>query len=263
MLIKIMEQPRQLPIALLLLLLGSSAARGLDHGNLDEDRPLRMEDAYPIAQGELALEGGFGFTVERHASDRALFPFEILYGAWTGLQVGAGTVLSTDPHDIDDTHKSGDLRFSALYNFNQETESLPAFGVKGTLNLPTGTDSSGADFELKGLVTKSFDRWSLHFNPAYEFLSGGDGGERDGRYRFILGASYPLGAPQHTRTTLLFDLFAEQSSRSGESTFFGAEAGVRYQMSQRGILDFGLGSEMSGPSRRAPFYFTAGFSYGF
>jgi hypothetical protein len=51
---------------------------------------------------------------------------------------------------------------SRLYNFNQETLTLPAFGVKLELNLPTGVKSAGVDLAVKGLVTKSFDRLSLH-----------------------------------------------------------------------------------------------------
>lgn len=237
--------------------------KAIDHKNLDEGRPLRLEDAYPIATGEWALETGVGYSNERRGPDHALFPVEILYGAFPNFHAGIGSTLFTDPRSIDGPDKSGDLRLSGLYNFNQETLTLPAFGLKGTMNLPTGVRSRGVDFEIKGLMTKSFDRLSLHFNPAYQFVGGRNSGERSGLYKFTLGASYPLGAPMYTRTTLVGDLFTQQSPRNGESNIYGAEVGFRHQMTQRLVLDFGLGSEFAGPARRSPFFLAAGLSFAF
>lgn len=237
--------------------------QAIDHGNLDEGRPLRIEDAYPIAKGEWALETGVGYSVERQSRDHALFPFEILYGAFPNAQLSLGTTLFTNPRDVDDPKKSGDLRLSGLYNFNQETLTLPAFGLKGTINFPTGVRSAGTDFELTGLITKSVGRLSLHFNPGYEFVGGANAGERSGLYNFTLGASYPIGAPRYTRTVLLGDMFTEQSSRHGESNVWGAEIGFRHQMTQRLILDFGVGSEFAGPAQRSQFFVTTGISFAF
>lgn len=235
----------------------------IDHANLDEGRPLRLEDPYPIAHREWALEAGVGYSVERRSKDRAFFPVEILYGAFPNTQLGIGSTLLTDPRDLDVSRKSGDLRLSGLYNFNQESLTLPAFGLKAAVDFPSGVRSSGTDFEITGLVTKSFHRVSLHFNPAYEIIGGADPGERDGRYKMTLGASYPLGAPTYTRTTLIGDLFTEQAVRRRESNVWGAEVGFRHQMTQRLVLDFGVGSEFAGPAQRTQLFVTSGFSLGF
>jgi len=248
---------------LLLMAAGPSSTWAIDHKNLDEGRPLRLEDAYPIAAGEWAVEVGAGATFPRRGANRGLFPMEILYGAWPNLQLGIGTTLSTDPHEIDEQQKSGDLELSALYNFNQETLSLPALGVRLELNLPTGVDSSGVDVALKAIATKSFDRLAVHFNAAYEFLTGTTEDERDGRYQFVLGASYPVGAPRYTRTTLVGDVFTEQSPRRGDSNIVGAELGVRHQLTPRTVIDAGVGTEFAGPADRSAFSFTTGLSVGF
>jgi hypothetical protein len=168
---------------LALLMVMAPAVYAIDHKNLDEGRPLRLDDAYAIASGELAVEAGAGFALERRGPDRGVFPLEVLYGAYPNLQLGLGTTLLTDPRDIDEQTKSGDLRVSGLYNFNQETLTLPAFGLKLELNLPTGADSAGVDVEVKGIVTRSIDRLSLHLNAGYEFLSGTTRDERDGPMR--------------------------------------------------------------------------------
>ncbi|MGH7265795.1 MAG: transporter [Candidatus Rokuibacteriota bacterium] len=251
-----------LPVALLAV--GVPPAGAIDHANLDEGRPLRIEDPYAVAAGEWALEAGAGFTLERRGADRGVFPVEVLYGAWPNLQIGLETTLSTDPHDVDEPTRSGDLQLSGLYNFNQETLSLPAFGLKLTTTFPTGVDSSGVDVEVKGLVTRSLGRLGLHLNAAYEFLGDDDGGNaRDGRYTVVLGASYPVGAPRYTRTTVLADLFTEQGSRRGEPNVLGVEVGFRHQLTPRFVLDAGVGTELAGPAERSRFFATAGLGVGF
>jgi hypothetical protein len=119
----------------------AGVAEAIDHKNLDEGRPLRLEDAYPIAHQEIAVETGAGFSLVKRGPNRGFFPIEILYGVLPNLQLGLGSTLFTDPHDIDDRPKSGDLRASALYNFNQETLTLPAFAAKLGLTAPTGVDA--------------------------------------------------------------------------------------------------------------------------
>jgi Putative MetA-pathway of phenol degradation len=250
-------------VALFALLAPAGRTYAIDHGNLDEGRPLRLEDAYPIAHGEFAIETGGGFTLQRRGADRGLFPVELLYGALPNLQVGIGTVFSTDPREIDDRPKSGDLLLSALYNFNQETLTLPAFAVKVGLDAPTGVDAHGFGVEAKGIVTKSIERLSLHLNAGYEFLTSGRDDERDGRYKLAIGASYPVGAPRFTRATLIGDVFAEQSSRHGEPTTVGTELGLRYQLTPRIVWDVGVGTEFAGPANRSKFSFNTGLSFGF
>ena len=243
--------------------LAPGSALAIDHKNLDEGRPVRLDDAYAISTGEIALEAGAGFTLRRRGADRGFFPVELLYGAFPNVQVGVGTTLLTDPREIDEPAKSGDLRIGALYNLNQETLVMPAFGVKLEVELPTGVESRGVDVEVKGIVTKSFERLSVHVNAAYLFRTNSGRGERDGRYELVLGTSYPLGAPKFTRATLVADVFVEQGTHRGESNVVGTELGLRYQLTPSIVWDVGVGTELAGPSGRSPFFSTTGFSWAF
>src|SRR6266567_3314613 len=101
-------------MSMLVVAMATGKVNAIDHTNLDEGRPLRL------------------------GSNRSVFPAEVLYGAYPNLQLAVGTTLSTDPRDIDDRPKSGDLEVSALYNFNQETISLPALALKVGVDTPTG-----------------------------------------------------------------------------------------------------------------------------
>jgi hypothetical protein len=250
-------------VALVILLGGAGGADAIDHGNLDENRPVRIEDAYPIAHGEIAIEAGAGFTLQRRGANRGMFPVELLYGALPNLQVGIGASLSTDPREIDDRPKSGDLRLGVLYNFNQETLTVPALAVKLGVDAPTGVNARGFAVEAKGIVTKSVERLSVHLNAGYEFLTSSRDEKRDGRYKLALGASYPVGAPKFTRATLVGDVFAEQSVASREPTVVGTEVGLRYQLTPRIVWDVGVGTEFAGPAHRSSFFMTSGFSFGF
>ena len=256
---------RRLTLVVALAVSGGVATslRAIDHSNLDAHRPLRFEDAYPVAHGERVLETGVGASFERERDDRAFLDAEALYGLFPNAHVGLGTAFSTDPHEVEGQEKSGDLRLSALYNLNQETLDLPAFALKGQANFPTGVDSRGTDLEFTGIATRSFGRLGLHLNAGYAFIGGERGNERDGQYKVALGTSYPLGAPRHTRTALLADLFTGQSMLRGDKNVLGAEAGVRYQLGTQSTVDLGLGSEFSGPDQRASLYATAGISHSF
>lgn len=258
-----MKMYRHVLSSLLLVSLAAFPAWALDHNNLDEGRPLRIEDAYPIAYGELSLETGARFSLNRRSPDRFSFPVEVLYGAYWNLHVGLDSILATEPRTIDESEKSGDLRVSALYNFNQETLRLPAFAVKLGLDFPTGIHSSGVDTELTGIITRSFGRIRTHLNVGYEFIGHARDGERDGRYALVFGGQYPLGAPRSFNTTLLADIFTEQSARSGKSNPTGIEVGIRQQVASLVVLDVGMGTEFAGPAERAPFFVMMGISIGF
>lgn len=239
------------------------SALAIDHSSPDEGRPLKLQGPYPIAHREYSIQMGGGYFDRQRESDHFFLPLQIKYGAAPNFQAELGTRFFTDPRDLNDPN-SGDLNLSGLYNFNQETLSLPAISVKASAKFPTGVGSRGVDFEAMGIVTKSIERLSLHGNAALEYLTGSRENERDTRYRFVFGPSYPIAAPMYTRTTLLADIFIEQSHQRGQSETIGVEAGFRNQLTETVVLDAGLGTEVSGPSlERRPFFLSAGFSISF
>lgn len=247
----------------LFLLLSYQRAWALDHDNLDKNRPLRLEDAYPIAKGEIALEGGSRFVDGRQGRTRFVFQPQILFGAFYNTQIEVGGDLFTEPTSIAGTEKSGDLRVGALYNLNTETLSLPALAVKFDLEFPSGVRSRGVDGTLAGILTRSFGRWRTHLNAEYTVVGSARGTERNGLYRLAAGVSYPLGYPMRFRETLIADVFTRQSELSGRRNPTGVEVGLRHQFSSRIVLDGGIGTEFAGPSDRSAVFGTVGLSFGF
>ncbi len=247
----------------MLIWLSAQPVSALDHDNLDKNRPLRIEDAYPIAKGEIALEGGTQFSDRRQGRTRVAFQPQILFGAFYNTQLEIGGDLFTEPTAIGGAEKSGDLHVGVLYNFNTETLSLPALAVKLDLEFPTGVRSRGVDGTLAGLLTRSFGRWRTHLNAEYSVIGSARGEERNGLYRLAVGVSYPLGYPMRFRETLIADVFTRQSELSGGRNPTGIEIGLRHQFSSRIVLDGGIGTEFAGPADRSAVFGTVGLSIGY
>jgi hypothetical protein len=76
---------RCLVATVVLLAAIAPGAYAVDHKNLDEGRPRRLDDAYAVASGEWNVEAGAGFTLERRGPERGVFPVEVLYGAYPNL----------------------------------------------------------------------------------------------------------------------------------------------------------------------------------
>ena len=247
----------------LLIWLCGQPAWALDHDNLDLNRPTQMEDAYPIAKGEIAVEGGGRFFDRRQGRTRFAFQPQVLYGAFYNTQLEVGGDLLTEPTSIVGAEKSGDLRVGALYNFNTETLSLPAMALKLDLEFPTGVRSRGVDGTLAGILTRSFGRLRTHLNAGYTVVGSARGAERNGLYRLVAGVSYPLGYPMRYRETLIADVFTRQSELSGGRNPTGVEVGLRHQFSSRIVLDGGIGTEFAGPPDRSAVFGTVGLSFGF
>ena len=254
-----------LPVVWLVLTaqLTGESALALDHDNLDPNRPIAVEDAYAIPEGELGVEAGVRFNDRRQGRTQATFQPQIIYGAFRNAQIEIQGDLFTDPRTVVGANKSGDLHLGLLYNFNTETLRLPAFAVRVEADLPTGVNSRGVDTQMTGIMTRSFDRWRVHVNAGYTVLGSPQGQERPGTYRAIVAVSYPLGYPMRFRETVIASLYTRQSDLRGQTNHTGVEVGVRHQFTSRVVLDAGIGTEFLGPSDRAAVQGTVGVSVGF
>jgi hypothetical protein len=250
-------------VGVLLLAISPAVALALDHDNLDPNRPIGMEDAYPIAKGEIGVEGGVRFNDPRQGRTRVTFQPQILYGAFANTQIEIQGDLFTDPSTLTGANKSGDLHLAMLYNFNTETIELPAFAVRVEVELPTGVNSTGVDTQMTGIMTRSFGRLRTHLNAGYTILGSPQGQERPGTYRVVGAVSYPLGYPTSFLDTLIASIYTRQSDLRGQCNNSGVELGLRHQLTSRIVLDGGLGTEFSGPSNRAALLGTVGVSVGF
>jgi hypothetical protein len=212
-------------VALLALVAPAAVAQAspvVDNANLDLQRPLRLEDALPVAEDTVILETGVQFVDEHQDTNHVVVPFRAVWGAAPHLQLEAGTYVASDPHDIKGQSRPGDVQLGALYNFVQETKDRPALSGKATVNVPSGGDSNGFDFGVEGLVTKSFDQLSLHANAGLTFLAGEPDNDRTSRWDAVVGASHPVDWFEGTPTTFIATSTSRSRARSTATSWWAS-----------------------------------------
>lgn len=158
-------------VALVAVLLHASAlAAQIDYRNLDDDRPVRVEDAYPAER--YAFEFIIPYSVERERGGAFVHAslLELEYGVIRNGHLGVKAPLAAvRDAGTTDWGLSG-LRVFALYNFNTESPVLPALSLRTDVTFPVGSlGASETQVALKGIATRSWGRNRLHLNGAYRF----------------------------------------------------------------------------------------------
>ncbi len=243
--------------------LGPAPAPALDHDNLDAGRPLRIEDAYPIAKGEIGVESGVAAWDRRGDGSGYGIDARALYGVAYNAQVEIGWAAAFEGSSAAATDRSGSLALGALYNANAESLTWPALAVRADVEAPSGFRNTGVDLSGGVIVTRTVGRMRTHLNADYTVAGSAAANERRGLYAVAVGASYPLGYPMRFRETIIADVFTRQSATRSESNATGVEAGLRHQFSHRIVLDVGVGSEVFGPADREAWFGAVGISAGF
>lgn len=238
-------------LSLGLLALPVVALAQTDHDNIDAGRPLRFEDAEPIAYRTLAFEYGLGLNAPRHRALGLDGTFEFIYGSNLNgqLEIGFSPLLGGRADSRDTFGVVGDYDLAYLYSFRQEIGNTPALALKAEASFP-GIGGERATYRLRGIATKTVGAYGrLHLNLDADFAPDGD--ERRVRLGGVLGFTHPLGYPRQFDTTGLAEIALVPGVRPGEGYGVSFGLGVRRQISPRAVLDLGLHSDLF-PGRNAP-----------
>ena len=217
----------------------AKASAQVDYRNLDDDRPTRVEDAYPVERH--AFEWILPWQFEAHTGSgwtQAVVP-ELSYGIFSNAQLGAK--LAAAWQDLGDRSNWGlsGVRLFGLYNFNTESRSLPALSLRLDATLPVGAlAASRAQVAIKGIVTRSWGRNRLHLNGAYTLNRVQRAAVAEGLPRWWAGA-----ALDHTLFRQSILLVAEAfvtKPEGGVKSELAASLGFRYQLTTTTVLDVGV-----------------------
>jgi hypothetical protein len=139
----------------------NSRAIAVDHNNIDANRPLNFDDAESIGFREQALDLGAAVVIPQDESVGGEFEIEYLYGFAPNTHLNIGIDPSLEEENNDETEFNiGDLSVGVLHNFNREYNNTPAFALRGDAAFPTGKDSQGVDFRLRGIVSKTVGQYN-------------------------------------------------------------------------------------------------------
>jgi hypothetical protein len=237
----------------------------IDYRNLDDDRPVRAEDAYPLER--YAFDFLLPYSFERGRGGdwhQAVVP-EIEYGLLRNFQLGLKL-----PVVVADTSGAAGaptirgisgLRLFALFNVNTEGSALPAFALRLDGYAPVGNlGGDGARGSVKVIATRSFGKSRVHLNGSYGF---GDFAARalvEGGERWWYGAAVDRTLFRQS-VLLVAEAFALRGSR-GEATQVNASLGFRWQWTPMTVLDAGISRSLHS-SRDPEIALTVGLSRAF
>ena len=211
----------------------------IDYRNLDDDRPVRTEDAYPVERYAFEFILPYHFESEADGGELHISVPELTYGLLPNTQIGVKVPLvHAREAGVGETGLSG-VRLFALYNLNTEGALLPALSVRGDLSLPVGSMGGDATrLTLKAIATRSWGSVRAHVNGAWSVGSDGDLAVAEGGDPW--SASFALDRAFIRRSLLLIGEVAASEATAGAPTEVNAALGVRWQWTPSLVLDAGI-----------------------
>jgi len=234
---------RRLRVAAFALAVSGLAAAPLtaqiDYRNLDDDRPTRIEDAYPVER--YGFEFLIPFAVERERGGATVHAsvLELEYGLLPNAQMGLKAPLAAVRAGGTTTTGLSGLRVFALYNFNTESLVLPALSLRTDVTFPVGS-LAGSDtrVSVKGIATRSFGRTRLHLNGAYSLGPDGTPAAVEAAERWWYGAA--LDRTLFRQSVLVIGEVYARRPLEAAPVEVTASLGLRWQWRPTAVIDVGI-----------------------
>jgi hypothetical protein len=237
------------------------AAAQIDYRNLDDERPVISEDAYPIERYAFELTAPYRYESEAGGPELHIVVPEVAYGVLPNAELGLEAPFAAVDLGSDTDWGLAGLRVFGSYNFNTESPRLPALSIRGDVSFPIGS-LAGEDTRvtLKGIATRTWGRTRFHLNVARGFGSEDElaAAEPANRWAYSLAADRTL----FRQSVLLIGEIAAAEAIRGASTEVNASLGARYQWAPTLVVDVGVTRRLRddiGPD----FAFTLGLSHAF
>lgn len=240
-------------IGLAAMVSASAPGRAADHTNLDENLPVRIEDAYVTPYNGIEAQGIFQYDRDRlgsrgrggKGSDLFTFAPRVEAGLFRNFQ--ASVALPYSLGNANET-KQGTADLQGLYNFNNESVYLPALSLGAGVLQPYGYQRGGTETQVKVVATKSIGSLGtsyvprrLHLNAIwfhnYDPLTTTDGRER--RDRYLIGVGY--SQPVTNEAVLVADVYRQELRERGRAENM-VEIGTRYQLTPQTVLSGSVGT---------------------
>lgn len=237
-------------------------AHAVDHNNLDEGHPLEFDDAGAVAYREQSVEFSLGTAKPEKGKAQVQGSVEYLYGFARNSHFSIGVDSAwRDDGDGKRRWDAGEVSLGVFHNFNREYGNVPALSLRADAYLPTGRDSQGVDFRLRGIASKQWGaRGRLYLNLDAFFKGNADGDERGFVPGIIVGYSRPLGYPARFDRTVLAQFGYKANSLKGENGVATVGVGLRQQIGVQSVFDIGMLSDLSGGPSREKWKLTVGYS---
>jgi len=228
-------------------------------GSTDEDfrilrtrHPLLLESAYLGECGSTSMFWGVEFEEDSGEFPTTKFPLHMYWVVHSRVGIGGAAELVIFNQNQQTSSGLTNSAFTIFYQFNQPSESRPAFTFRQDILAPTGGFSTGkwnATFSL--LMTWPRGNWLFHVNGAYTA-----GGHDDrpilvsevDRARILGGVHY---SPVGRRYAFLISFSGAEPIRP-KPFEPSVELGFRYRLGEKWVANLGVGRSLI--DRAAPDY---------
>lgn len=235
-----MFSPRTAAVAvgLCTLFLGRASAQ-IDYRNLDDDRPVVTEDAYPVERYAFELLAPYRFEAEAGGTELHTIVPEMAYGLARNAQVGLKLPLAAADDATGTDWGLAGLRVFGLYNFNTESRGLPALSLRADVSFPVGSlAGDGTRFAIKAIATRSWGRMRAHLNASRGFGSEDALSVAEPLNRW--SASLAVDRTFFRSSILLIGEVATSQAVGGAPTAVNASLGARWQWTPTLVVDAGV-----------------------
>jgi hypothetical protein len=224
---------------LFLSFLAPSLAAQIDYRNLDDDRPVVTEDAYPLERYAFELLAPYRYEAEADGAQLHTTVPEAAYGLARNAQVGLKLPLAAVDDGTGTDWGLAGLRLFGLYNFNTEGRWLPALSLRGDASFPLGSlAGEGSRFAIKAIVTRSWGRLRAHLNTSRGFGSEDALSVAEPLNRW--NASLAVDRTFFRSSILVIGEVATSQAVDGAPTAVNASLGARWQWTPTLVLDAGV-----------------------
>lgn len=225
------------------LLLGLGVAGPLhaqiDYRNLDDERPLFSEDAYPIERYAFELLVPYRYEAEAGGARVHASILELGYGIADNTQLGVHVPFAVLDEAAGTEAGLAGIQPWVLYNFNTEGRWLPALALRGDVSLPIGSlGGEGTRFTIRAIATHSWGLTRLHLNALRSFGPEDVLSAAEPARRWTYGAAVDRTVLRHS-LLLAAEVVALRAVR-GAPVEVNAGVGVRWQWTPTLVLDAGI-----------------------
>ena len=219
----------------------------VDYFNLDDERPVAIEDALPIERYAFELQLA-PFRVEGEPDGTKTWSVapELAYGILprTDLSVHVPLVLNRGGGPDGDVSGLGGLGIEVFHNLNVETATLPALALRAGVALPVGgLAGESTRGTLRAIATRSFTgpRRAMRVHANAEATVGEEAREGDVADATRWRAGLAVDRTFVFQSFLIVgNVYADRPLVEGADTRWLAGAGLRYQVSPRFAVDAGV-----------------------
>jgi hypothetical protein len=225
------------------LLLGLGLAGPLqaqiDYRNLDDERPLFSEDAYPIERYAFELLVPYRYEAEAGGEQVHASVLELGYGLADNTQLGVHVPFAVFDEATGAQAGLAGIQPFVLYNFNTEGPWLPALALRGDVSLPIGSlGGEGTRFTIRAIATRSWGLTRLHLNALRSFGPEDALSVAEPARRWTYSAAVDRTILR--RSLLVAGEVVALRTVRGAAVEVNAGAGVRWQWTPTLVLDFGI-----------------------